>query len=411
MATEIETQNVNVPSYIRAANGNLDDFGEAGYPVISIKGKVFHLIENGEHFLLRGFDDNGVFGRGEPLTKLNVVIFAYGPPGRASGRLFYATGYQPNSSEKPTCLSMDGTYPDEHGTSPQAARCDLCPRMQLGSGATEINPKARACKSVKRLAVALEGNLTKPYLLRVPGASIIGLYNYLDALRRNDIPSSYSVVTEVSFDHEFATPRLKFGLASFLPESLFLVAAKMARAPLASRITGVTSILPDETRQALISGTAPIAPVTSAPVLPSVPPPRIMPLTPAQQLYQRQEDRRAEIAAAQVSSSWAGGANIPAPAVEPPPEPSPAIEPPPEPSLEEALRAALKNSNPEQIARMLSSLTGAEAKPKPKRAAAKPVPPMEPLPSAVPDYSAAEVLSGEVNGMLEQLDFSAPARV
>jgi hypothetical protein len=213
----IPFESAQVPAFLKAETGNLAAITVAGgFPVISIKGKVFHLNKDGESILLHKPN-----APDEPATAIEVVILDVGPKGRNCARIFYEEAYTPGSTESPDCYSNDGIAPAADAESPQANKCAICPQNIKGSKPTESNPAGRACASAKRLAIATPDALDEPILLRVPGASIVPLGDYLTVLKNRGLPNTFCVVTRVSFDFNQEYPTLTFKPARFVTEAQY----------------------------------------------------------------------------------------------------------------------------------------------------------------------------------------------
>lgn len=188
----------NVPAHIRALQGKVDNSDlsagvSTGFPIISIKGKVWHVVQGGVRTLVA--DDNG-----DPRSSIEVVILKSNP---AVSKLYYAGGYTEGDDARPTCFSHDGVAPDPGSLEVQATKCAICPRNQWGSRVTENGAKGKECSDSRRLAVAPSGDLSNPMLLRVPAASLKELVAYAEMLVKRATPYS-AVVTKISFDHTVA---------------------------------------------------------------------------------------------------------------------------------------------------------------------------------------------------------------
>lgn len=166
---------------------------------ISIKGRVFRMMVNGEELAVN--EDN----------KMNVVVVraAHKP-----SRTFYANAYREGEKIAPTCWSNDGESPDASIEEPQARRCADCPQNIAGSGQGE----SRACRYSWRLAVVLADDLEgEVYQLVLPATSVFGkgeqnkwpFKQYGEFLGSNNIPLG-AVVTEMKFDPKATGPKLLF---------------------------------------------------------------------------------------------------------------------------------------------------------------------------------------------------------
>lgn len=183
--------------------------GGAGFKMLSIKGKVFHIVDGDARQLVTKPD-----APDEPAASLNVVILK-GNPNKS--KVFYVGGYSEGADTKPTCFSNDGIAPDAQAQEPQAKQCATCPHNVWGSKITEDGRKARACGDSKRLAVAPAGQLNDPLLLRVPGASLKALDQFQDQLAKRGVPYQM-VVCKVGFDYTVAHPQLTFKPIDFVTD-------------------------------------------------------------------------------------------------------------------------------------------------------------------------------------------------
>jgi len=182
-----------------------------GFPVISIKGKVFTRIagDNKELITSPGSDD-------EPARSLEVVIVNYN---KNRSKVFYETNYTEGSDAKPTCYSNDGVGPAADATAPQAKKCATCQHNQWGSRITDSGAKAKSCADSIRLAVAPAGQLNDPMLLRVPATSIKTLSQYQELLFKRGV-AIQQVVTKIGFDYSVAYPSLTFKAVGFLTDGM-----------------------------------------------------------------------------------------------------------------------------------------------------------------------------------------------
>jgi hypothetical protein len=179
-----------------------------GFPVVSIKGKVFHVQRGDERTLItKGNDD-------EPASSLEAVIVAVNPN---KSKVFYDSGYEEGSVAKPTCYSNDGIAPAADAEDPQANKCAVCPHNQWGSRITDNGGKGKACADSMRLAIAPPDQLNDPMLLRVPAASLKTLGQYGAQLAKRGVEPQH-VVTRIGFDYNVAHPALTFKAIRFVEE-------------------------------------------------------------------------------------------------------------------------------------------------------------------------------------------------
>jgi hypothetical protein len=190
-----------IPDYLREASDatTKDIAGSSGGKQISIKGGVWRMVVGGEEV-----------AKNEERAMNIVVISA----GKGVSRTFYADKYEEGKDIKPACWSAEGVVPNEEVPNPQGKTCATCPQNIEGSG----DGKSRACRYSKRLAVALENDISgNIYRLSVPAKSYFGraegekmpLQAYGKFLSGHGIPIT-GVVTEARFDTAEAVPVLKF---------------------------------------------------------------------------------------------------------------------------------------------------------------------------------------------------------
>jgi len=198
-------QGAQLPAYLanRAALAqiNSDITTASGFPVLSIKGKVFTLNKDGQKKILTRPDDPD-----EVLQNINLTVVR----ANKNARVFYAKAYSEDDAEgaKPACYSGDGVAPAADAREPQAKKCQLCPHAVWGSKAGDTG-KGTACAVNTRLAVVDPDNVGEPWLLRVPAGSRA---NFADACKVADsrgLPYN-AVVFKVGFDKEAPSPKLTF---------------------------------------------------------------------------------------------------------------------------------------------------------------------------------------------------------
>lgn len=215
MSNLIPFDSAKLPASIaKAFSISFDDFStgqKGGFPVISIKGKVFHIKRGDEKTLVTKPDSDG-----EPAASLEVIVLKTHP---GVAKTYYSKGFSEGSVEKPDCYSNDGVAPAADAQSPQAKKCAACPHNQWGSKITEDGKKGKSCADVKRLAVAPAGQINDPMLLRVPAASLKTWDQYVDLLKKRGVPPP-AVVTKVGFDYTVAHPALTFKPVGFIDEAM-----------------------------------------------------------------------------------------------------------------------------------------------------------------------------------------------
>jgi len=218
MANIIPFDSGNVPAYLTNTtsdfNSDLTAHASGGFPVISIKGKVFAVVRDGERKVLPNPKDPD-----SPATSIDVVMLK---ANKGTSKVFYAKGYSEGSEgTKPDCFSNDGTKPDASIEAPQSRSCAVCKWNQWGSKVGDNgSTKGKACQDSVRMAIATPNLVNDPYLLRVPPASIRSLGEYGQTLAKRNMPYN-AVVTKIGFDMESPTPKLTFKAIGMLDEATF----------------------------------------------------------------------------------------------------------------------------------------------------------------------------------------------
>jgi hypothetical protein len=217
MSEIIPFESGNLPAYLK--NVNVEDLNSdlaaanTGFPVISIKGKVFTIVRGGERTTMMNPKDPD-----SAATAIEVVLIK---ANKGLSKVYYAKGYDEKAeNQKPDCFSNEGTKPDSSVDKPQSKSCATCPHNQWGSKIGDNGGKGKACQDSKRMAIAAPGLINDPYLIRVPPASIKALSEYGSGLAKRGVPYS-AVVTKVGFVMEEATPKLTFKAVGLLPDAMF----------------------------------------------------------------------------------------------------------------------------------------------------------------------------------------------
>jgi hypothetical protein len=179
-----------------------------GFPVVSIKGKVFHVQRGDERTLVTKN------GEDEPASSLEAIIVAVNPN---KSKVYYDHGYEEGSVAKPTCYSNDGISPAADAEEPQCKKCAICPHNQWGSRVTDNGGKGKTCGDSMRLAIASTALINDPMLLRVPAASLKTLGQYGSQLAKRGV-EPHHVVTKIGFDYNVAHPALTFKAIRFVDE-------------------------------------------------------------------------------------------------------------------------------------------------------------------------------------------------
>ena len=219
MSTLIPFEGSSLPAYLKGVdlsgfNSDLTSHAGSGFPSLSIKGKTFTIVRDGDRTVLRNPLDPD-----SAATNVDVVLVK---ANKGTSKVFYIGGYEEGGeAKKPDCFSNDGIKPDSGCESPQAKTCALCPNNQWGSKIGDKgNTKGKACQDSVRMAVAAADQLNDPMLLRVPPASIRSLGEYGKMLAKRGVAYNM-VVTKISFDIESPTPKLLFKPVGLLPEAAY----------------------------------------------------------------------------------------------------------------------------------------------------------------------------------------------
>jgi len=241
----IPFESKSLPGYLKSVdvselNNDLTAHAGAGFPVISIKGKIFAIVRDGERKTLMNPKDPD-----SPATSIDVVMLK---ANKGTSKVYYAKGYTEGGSDgvKPDCFSHMGDKPDAQAEKPQSKTCATCKHNVWGSRIGENGNKGKSCQDSVRLAVATPDQLNDPYLLRVPPASIRGLGEYGDMLKKRGVGYNM-VVTKISFDVEAPTPKLMFKPVGFIDEAAYAKVKEQAAGDIVQQIIGSVFVeMPEE---------------------------------------------------------------------------------------------------------------------------------------------------------------------
>lgn len=269
MSNVIPFESAKLPAYlskvdITQLNSDLTAHASAGFPVISIKGKVFAVVRDGERTVLT----KDIDGEKIPAPSIDVVLMK---ANKGTSKVFYAKGYTEGAEGvKPDCFSSTGDKPDPSIEKPQAKSCATCPHNQWGSKIGDNGSKGKACQDSVRMAIATPDMLNDPYLLRVPPASIRSLGEYGDMLKKRGVGYNM-VVTKIGFDMEAPTPKLTFKPVGFLDEAAFGQVQETLKLDVVKNILGGASI--GQVEAAVAAATPAVeAPKQESPATPPVSP-------------------------------------------------------------------------------------------------------------------------------------------
>jgi hypothetical protein len=238
MSNIIPFEGSSLPSYlskvnVSALNSDITAHAGGGFPVISIKGKVFSVVRDGDRKVLPNPRDPD-----SPATAIDVVILKVN---KGTSKVFYAKGYSEGSDGvKPDCFSNDGVKPDANVESPQSKVCATCKWNQWGSKIGDGGSKGKACQDSVRMAIATPNQLRDPYMLRVPPASIRSLGEYGKMLANRSVVYNM-VVTKIAFDMEAPTPKLTFKPVGLIDEESYRTVENMITSEVVNQILGQSS--------------------------------------------------------------------------------------------------------------------------------------------------------------------------
>jgi hypothetical protein len=248
MSEIIPFESGNLPAYLKNQNvenlnGDLISTVSTGFPVVSIKGKIFAIVRGGERTTMMNPKDPD-----SPATAIEVVLLK---GNKGVSKVYYAKGYQEGTEDqKPDCYSNEGVKPEDNSKNPQSKQCSTCAHNQWGSKIGDNGGKGKACQDSKRLAIAGAGLINDPYLLRVPPASIKALSEYAAALQKRNLHYS-QVVTKIAFEAEAATPKLTFKAMGYLPESAYNEVKAVVDTEVVASILGTGVVAVDDAIPAL----------------------------------------------------------------------------------------------------------------------------------------------------------------
>lgn len=233
----IPFESKNLPAYlanvdVAKLNEELTSHAGGGFPIISIKGKVFAVVRDGErHILTKEVDGEKI-----PAPSIDMVILK---ANKGTSKVWYAKGYtEGGENVKPDCFSNDGVKPDAAVENPCSTLCSTCKNNQWGSkigdsGAT----KGKACSDSVRIAVATPDQVNDPYLLRVPPASIRALGEFGASIKKRGVVFPM-VVTRIGFDMEAPTPKLTFRAIGLVDDHTFHEVQEMRESDTVANILG-----------------------------------------------------------------------------------------------------------------------------------------------------------------------------
>lgn len=237
-ANIIPFESKGLPAHLKARLGTIDNsalgqVSAGGFSVVSIKGKQFSVVKDGDRSII---EDPRT---GDPATSIQVAILRVNP---GLSKAYYTGGYQEGVESKPECFSNDGVRPDANSPEPQAKSCAGCPFNAFGSA---NNGKGKACRDTKRMAIATVDNLEEPMMLRVPATSLKNLAAYGKLLTEKGVGTSF-VATRIGFDPQSTHQVLTFKPTGFLDEETVVAIEGLQDDETILQITGERTSAPQE---------------------------------------------------------------------------------------------------------------------------------------------------------------------
>ena len=213
-------------------NVNKDIVTAAQFPNLSIKGKVFTLVQDSERRVLTKPDDPD-----EVVQAVNMAFLRI----NMNSKTYYAKKFSEDDSEgqRPDCFSMDGIAPAANSPTPQAKSCKACPHNIWGSRVSDDGGgKGKACSDHARIAIADPRHLDKSMRLSVPPASLKPLKDALKMVKTRQLEYN-EVVFRVGFDREAASPKLTFKPVGVLDDATYEAACEQFESEIVRAIVGL----------------------------------------------------------------------------------------------------------------------------------------------------------------------------
>jgi len=209
---------------------------------ISIRGKVFRLIVNGEEVA-------------KAKDVLDVVVVNQA---KDVSRTYYAGTYDPAAeAAPPTCWSADSKTPHPSVENPPSKSCADCPMNIAGSG----QGTTRACRFKQRIAVVLASDLASGvHMLELPATSLFGKgdiahmpYQQYFKYVASQGHSIDRLITRLEFDDDADTPKLFFSPIGFPSREALPKLVDFGQSPEAKMAVTMTVYQADKGQKALPS--------------------------------------------------------------------------------------------------------------------------------------------------------------
>lgn len=133
-------------------------------PRISLRGREFRFIENGEEML-------------KLRDSVDVIMMGVEPGPNLMIKTYYAAGYVPGAKEPPSCASDDGIAPSAWVQSKQSDLCKTCKWNSFGSAISPTGKATKKCRDSKRVWLKLaDTNVVNGVPLKLPDLKERTLY-------------------------------------------------------------------------------------------------------------------------------------------------------------------------------------------------------------------------------------------
>lgn len=230
-------ENSKVPAYLKAAAplGNQAEFSSGGFPVLSIKSKVFSIRRGDVTERVSMPDDPET-----PAPYVEAVILNMNP---GVAKVYYEKNWSEGAVDKPTCYSNDGVTPAADADEPQSSKCATCAHNVFGSKINESGNKTFACSNSKRIAVAAVNAISDPMLLRIPATSIKAFNEFHKFIQARGVQAYQAVVARIGFDYNVSHPALTFKPVGLVDDATFAEIVEMVDSEVVHQIIG-TSVVP-----------------------------------------------------------------------------------------------------------------------------------------------------------------------
>ncbi len=241
MTAIVSLQGGQLPAYLRnnTADASINDdvrTGGANFPVMSIKGKVWALVQDGERRILTKPDDPE-----ETVQSVTMVVLRANSKARVYYEGEFVEGTE-GAEGAPDCYSNDGERPGadarntpiDPSTGQKCKNCQVCPMAVWGSKKSRdgSDAKGTACTVNTKASIVAPDDLEKapdeikPIMLRVPAGSRANFNDVIKQADKRGIPYN-ALVLKAAFDKEQAFPKIQFKIIGLLSDETYTVASEL----------------------------------------------------------------------------------------------------------------------------------------------------------------------------------------